>query len=173
MRHVKLSVACSLDGHIAAPDGGIDWIRMDVDYGMQAFLDSVDATLTLIGRGTYDFARNTGNRFFRNMKNYVFSRSLPPGPSDEVVVISENAVSFVQQLKQQPGRDIWLFGGHALTASLLQAGLLDEITLAIHPILLGGGTPLFSRLANRQPLELVRSKNYKNGVLVATYRAKP
>jgi dihydrofolate reductase len=85
------------------------------------------------------FARNAGNRFFSEMKNYVFSRSLPPGPADEVVVIPEDAVTFVRQL--QPGRARWLFGGHALAASLLQARPHGRVTLAIHPILLGGITP--------------------------------
>jgi dihydrofolate reductase len=171
MRKLKLSLACSLDQFIVAPDGSIDWIRMDADYGMNAFFASVDATL--IGRASYDWGRRSGNKFFSSMKNYVFSKSLPPGPEGEVEIISEDAAEFTRTLKQRPGKDIWLFGGHALASSLMNAGLVDEITLAVHPVLLGGGIPVFGPLTERQSWHLESSTAYPNDVVVIRYSKLP
>jgi dihydrofolate reductase len=167
MRKVKLSLACSLDQFIAGPDGAIDWIRSDVDHGMNAFFASVDAAL--IGRATYDTARRAGIGFFPFMKNYVFSNSLPPGLNGEVEIISGDAAQFTRTLKLQPGKDIWLFGGHALAASLMNADLVDEIRLAIQPVLLGGGIPAFGALTQCQFWRLESSSPYPNGVVLLQY----
>ncbi|MBB5339379.1 dihydrofolate reductase family protein [Tunturiibacter gelidoferens] len=170
MRLVKLSVACSLDGFLEGPDGGIDWIRGGADYGMEAFLASLDTTL--IGRRTFEFARRSGNKFFPSMTNYVFSTSLPSGVMDEVEVVGGDAVDFVSGLKKRrTGRDLWLFGGHELIASMLRSRLVDEILLTVHPVLLGGGLPLFGSFAERQELKLVEAKPLKNGVVMLSYRA--
>jgi dihydrofolate reductase len=167
MRKLKLSLACSLDQFIVGPDGSIDWIRMDADYGMNAFFASVDTAL--IGRASYDWGRRSGNKFFSSMKNYVFSNSLPSVHDGEVEIISGDAAEFTRALKQSPGKDIWLFGGHGLSASLINADLVDEITLAVHPILLGGGIPVFGALSQRQSWSLESSKPYPNGVVVLRY----
>jgi dihydrofolate reductase len=170
MRLVKLSVACSLDGYLEGPDGAIDWIRRDADYGMGAFLASLDTAL--IGRRTYEFARRSGNKFFPSMTNYVFSKSLPAGPMDEVEIIGGDAVDFVSGLKKRKtGKDLWLFGGHELIASMLRSRLVDEIFLTVHPVLLGGGLPLFGSLAEQQELKLIDAKPLRNGVVMLSYRA--
>jgi dihydrofolate reductase len=167
MRRVKLSLACSLDLRIAAADGAIDWIRMDADYGMTAFMASVDTAL--IGRKTYDMACSTGNRFFSTMKNYVFSKSLRAGKSGEVEIIAEDAADFTHRLKTQSGKDIWLFGGYALTASLLAAELVDEIRLVVYPVLLGGGPTVFGPLEKRQNWKLESCIPHKNSAIVLHY----
>jgi dihydrofolate reductase len=167
MRKVKLSLACSLHQFIAAPDGAIDWIRMDADYGISAFFASVDTAL--IGRATYDTAQRSGNKFFPSMTNYVFSNSLPPGPAAEVEIIPGDAAEFTRTLKQRPGKDIWLFGGHAIASSLMHADLVDEITLAIHPILLGGGIPVFGELSARKLWKLDQATSFPNGVVLLRY----
>src|SRR5271170_5469239 len=118
MRLLKLSVACSLDGFLEGPDGAIDWIRRDADYGMGAFLASLDTVL--IGRRTFEMARRSGNKFFSAMTNYVFSKSLPAGVSDDVEIIGEDAVDFVRGLKaSRTGKGLWLFGGRELIGSML------------------------------------------------------
>jgi dihydrofolate reductase len=167
MRKLKLSLACSLDQFIVGPDGSIDWIRMDADYGMNAFFASVDTAL--IGRASYDWGRRSGNKFFSSMKNYVFSNSLPSGHDGEVEIISGDAAEFTRALKQSPGKDIWLFGGHALSASLMNAELVDEIRLAIQPVLLGGGIPVFGELSTRQLWKLDEATSFPNGVVLLRY----
>ena len=71
-----------------------------------------------------------------------------------------------------PGKDIWLFGGASLTASLVNAGLVDEFWLSVHPIILGSGKPLFHGVKNRVPLNLIQSKSYTSGLVSLTYTLK-
>jgi dihydrofolate reductase len=183
MRKVKYFVANSLDNFIARPDGGVEWLFNDgTDYGMAEFFRSIDCVL--LGRKTYDFATGHGQRQRKSkkskkkasaswgMKSYVFSRTLKAEPDDDFTVVSENAGAFVWKLKNEPGRDIWLMGGGALAGSLLTAGVVDEIGLNIHPVLLGEGIPLFSGLTIQRDLELIESKAHQNGCVQVAYRVR-
>lgn len=163
MRIVKMYTACSLDGYVAGHGGDTRWISLEGDDDRDAFIFSSDTAL--IGRRSFEHARGRGGEFFLTATNYVFSSTLPPGRSDDVEIIAEPAATFVSRLKQQPGEDIWLFGGPALTASLLDAGLVDHIVLNVHPILLGGGTPLFARFAHRQLLKCLHARPFPSGVV--------
>jgi len=181
MRKVKYFVANSLDNFIARPDGGVEWLFNDgTDYGMAEFYRSIDCVL--LGRKTYDFATGQQQRksrkakkkasVGRGMKSYVFSRTLKAEPDDDFTVVSENAGAFVRKLKKEPGKDIWLMGGGELAGSLLTAGVVDEIGLNIHPVLLGQGIPLFAGLTVQRNLELVESKAHQNGCVQVDYRVK-
>jgi dihydrofolate reductase len=75
----------------------------------------------------------------------------------------------VQRVKEERGKDIWLFGGAALTRSLLALHLIDEIALAVHPIILGGGKRLFPQLTKRMELQLLDTKTYSSGLVALTY----
>jgi dihydrofolate reductase len=166
MRRLILSLACSLDGYIAGADGSFDWIRMDAeDDGVATLMASVDTAL--IGRRTYEMARAMGQPFFRNMKNFVFSKTLEPGRQKEVEIVRDDPVEFARALKGKPGKDIWLFGGYGLTSTLLRE--VDEVALAIQPILLGDGLPLFPKLRQRQGLELLECRAFANGVVRLRY----
>ncbi len=167
MRRLKLSAACSLDAYIAGVDGSYDWIRRDADYRMEEFFASVD--VALIGRKTFEMARRAKQPFFSSMTNYVFSTTLPAGRDDDVEIVAAEPAGFVRELKSQAGKDIWLFGGYGLTSSLLIAGEVDEMRLAVQPVLLGDGIPLFPRLQDRRAVELLESKAYGNGVVVLRY----
>jgi dihydrofolate reductase len=103
------------------------------------------------------------------MKNFVFSRALA-APSGKVTIVSEEATAFVHSLKQQKGKDIALMGGGELARSLFQAGLIDELALTIHPILLGDGIPLFHPISRPIQLELLESRSFRNGCVYAEYR---
>ena len=95
------------------------------------------------------------------------ARRPPPGPG--VTLVREDAGGFVRALKAQPGGGICVMGGGELAQALFAAGVIDEVGLNIHPILLGRGTPLF-RDAGRIPLELVESRVLHGGCVLATYR---
>ncbi len=75
----------------------------------------------------------------------------------------------VHSIKNEKGKDIWLFGGASLTASLMNLGLIDELWLSVHPILLGVGKPLFSGIEKRVPLQLTDSKTYDSGLVSLKY----
>jgi dihydrofolate reductase len=106
------------------------------------------------------------------MKTYVFSRTLKEIPSAEVKIVSGNAGEFVRNLKNQSGKDIWLMGGGNLAASLLKENLVDEISLAIQPVLLGSGIPLFPEIGRQIDLQLLNCKTYKNGIVSVSYGVK-
>jgi dihydrofolate reductase len=106
------------------------------------------------------------------MKTCVFSRTLKETPGAEVRIVSENAGEFVRNLKNQSGKDIWLMGGGNLAASLLKENLVDEISLAIQPVLLGSGIPLFPEIGRQIDLQLLNCKTYKNGIVSVSYRVK-
>ena len=87
-------------------------------------------------------------------------------------LVKGNIKEAVLAIKQQPGKDIWLFGGAGLTASLMNLNLVDEIGLAVHPVLLGGGKPLFKSIKDRINLALAEVKTYDSGLVALTYRLK-
>jgi dihydrofolate reductase len=183
MRKVKYFVANSLDNFIARPNGGVEWLFNDgTDYGMGEFFRSIDCVL--LGRKTYEFAvgqnpaKHKSKKPKRNantswgMKSYVFSRTLKPKSEHDFEIISNNAGDFVRKLRGESGKDIWLMGGGQLAGSLLSEGVVDEVSLNIHPILLGDGIPLFAGLSTQVNLELFASKAHKNGCVQVDYRVK-
>ena len=183
MRKVKYLVANSLDNFIARTNGGVEWLFNDgTDYGMSEFFGTIDCLL--MGRKTYEFAishTETGQKSKKTkrkasvswgMKSFVFSRTLKAGAADDFTIISENAGEFVRNLKNQPGKDIWLMGGGELAGSLLSEAVVDEIGLNIHPILLGKGIRLFADLTRQVDLELFSTQSHKNGCVQVDYRVK-
>ena len=103
---------------------------------------------------------------------YVFSQTLDAGQHAAVTVVSGNIGATVAALRSEPGRDIWLFGGGSLFASLLVARLVDQIEVAVMPVLLGGGTPLVSAGATRSRLILTRSNTSPSGIVNLQYQVQ-
>jgi dihydrofolate reductase len=177
MRIVTYGAACSLDGFIAGPNGEIDWLHMsdDVNEVMKAFWKDVDTIL--FGRKTWDFAASQGDGGggggWGRMHSYVFSRTLPPIERKDVTLVRDDAADFVRRLKSEPGGRICLMGGGELARSLLDAGLVDEVGLNIHPVLLGGGVPMFGAKGTRVPLELTECRTIQGGCVLANYRVAP
>lgn len=171
MRKVILNVAVTLDGFIEGPNGEYDWCFTDQDYGMSDFFKRIDAMF--IGRKSYEVlqAMDMGDNPFPKMNEYIFSNTLNKVTGDATIV-SGDIVTAIEKIKQEPGKDIWLFGGASLTAVLMNAGLVDELSLAVHPILLGSGKLLFSNNTGRIQLQLTDSKTYSSGLVILTYDVK-
>ncbi|WP_426060290.1 dihydrofolate reductase family protein [Hymenobacter sp. B1770] len=85
------------------------------------------------------------------------------------ILISGDIEAALRKIKDEPGKDIWLFGSASLTSSLFKLGLVDEISLVVHPIILGSGNPLFSQATDRVPPTLVDTKAYLSGLVSLTY----
>jgi dihydrofolate reductase len=170
MRKVKLFIATSLDGFIADKNGGIDWLFTDQDYGYADFYASIDTTLT--GYKTYEDLLGFGEFPYPGKTNYVFSRHHQKADDNPVTFISDDIAAFVQHLKQQPGQDIWLVGGGQINEVLLQAGLIEELIVSIHPTILGEGRPLFAGRTQRQDLQLMGSKTFETGLVQLIYQVK-
>jgi dihydrofolate reductase len=170
MRKIILGVAVTLDNFIEGPNGEYDWCFTDQDYGMKQFMDRIDSIF--YGRKSYEmmmksFEENSTNNPFQSKRSYVFSNTKKTMVDAEV--ISTDFVESVNQLKNNEGKDIWLFGGAVLTGSLLKAQLVDELWLSVHPILLGSGKLLFSGVNERIKLKLLDSKSYSSGLVSLNY----
>lgn len=174
MRKVILGLAVSLDGFIEGPNGEYDWCFSDQDYGLSDFFSRVDALF--IGRKSYEMAQlhaanNNGEVVpgMPRMNEYVFSNTLKEVKAG-ATLISGDSIAEVRKIKEQPGKDIWLFGGASLTDALMKEGLVDELWLSVHPILLGNGKQLFRRQDSRTRLTLLDSKTYNTGLVSLWYQ---
>ena len=169
MKRVRYSVAMSLDGYIAGPNGEYDWIVMDPHIDFGAIFSQFDTLL--MGRKTYEVTKAQGDSgMTKGIETYVFSRTLLQADCPGVTVVSDNLEGTVATLKEKPGKDIWLFGGGSLFRSLLGLGLVDSVEVAVVPVLLGGGVPLLLDPASRTQLKLSKHKVYpKTGTLALEY----
>lgn len=168
MRKVILSLAVSLDGYIEGPNGEYDWCFTDQDYGLSEFLQRVDTLF--MGRKSFEVYMKEGDSF-PQLKKYIFSNTLETVPPDATVVQGDIKKE-VEAIKNKSGKDIWLYGGASLTTSFINLGLVDEMWLTVHPILLGKGTPLFNHIQNRTHLQLLDAKTYSTGLVSLTYTFK-
>jgi dihydrofolate reductase len=168
MRKVILGVAVSLDSFIEGPNGEYDWCFTDQDYGLSTFFKRVDTVF--VGRKTYEMSLGMegGGAGFPKLKEYIFSTTLDK-VKDGATLIKGNIKTEVEKIKKEKGKDIWLFGGASLTTSLMNLELVDELSLAVHPILLGHGKPLFINIKDRIKLTLVDTKTYSTGLVSLTY----
>jgi dihydrofolate reductase len=164
MRNIVLQVALSLDGFIEGPGGEYDWCFTDQDYGMKDFLKRIDTLF--VGRKTFEMMEGKG---FGKKKQYVFSNTLKKS-SGETEIVKGDIGEQVRKIKMMQGKDIWLFGGASLAASLMNEGLVDELALAVHPILLGSGKPLFQGIKGRVKTKLIDVKTYSSGLAMLNYR---
>ncbi len=140
-KRLRYGVAVSLDGFIAGPNGEADWIVMDPSIDFEAMFKQFDTVV--MGRKTYEVVTAAGGSgAMPGMEVVVFSRTLPPSARKGVRVVNDDPRAVVAELKSKPGRDIWLFGGGVLFRSLLDAGLVDSVEIAVVPVLLGSGVPL-------------------------------
>jgi dihydrofolate reductase len=171
MRRVRYQVACSLDGYIAGPNGEFDWIIVDPEIDFEALFRQFDTLL--MGRRTYELMQGQGSGAWSGMRTVVFSRTLRPAEHQEVRVVAEDAAVVVNELKQEPGKDIWLFGGGELFRSLLDAGCVDTVEPAVIPVLLGGGIPLLPAPAVQRSLALKGHRIFKTGIVLLEYSVKP
>jgi dihydrofolate reductase len=180
MRKIILSLAASLDGFIEGPNREIDWIPNDPETAaeLNAFAKKIDTVL--YGRVSYelfgqyrpaDDAPDDEKQFYdavSRMKKYVFSTTKTEFSGD-AILIQENIKDELIELKMRPGKDIWLFGGSKLITSLLNLDLIDCLELAIIPVILGSGTPMFKGITSRKPLVLLNTKTYNAGISWHSY----
>lgn len=169
MRKIILGVAVSLDGFIEGPNGEYDWCFTDQDYGMSDFMKRIDTIF--YGRKSYEMmmtAEQSGQNPYAKMKSYVFSNTLTKA-YEGTETISGDIAEQVKALKNSSGKDIWLFGGASLTTTFINEGLLDEMSLAVHPLLLGAGKPLFNNIDGRKYFKLTQSTAYSSGLVIMNY----
>jgi dihydrofolate reductase len=178
----------SLDGFVSGPNGELDWFVYDgflkgTEFGEYArnVITSVDTIL--LGRLTYEefasywpTAKDNDpvvTERINNLPKYVFSRSLKQvawGDWGTARLVREDAATAVRKMKQEPGRDIVIYGSATLVSALMKAGLLDEYQLVVFPVVLGKGRPEFKDLSERYPLRLIDVKQFQSGALKLVYQ---
>jgi dihydrofolate reductase len=172
MRRIRYAVATSLDGYIASPNGEYDWILADpeIDFaGMMAQFDTM-----LMGRRTYEAMGAVEGPGSQGMDVWVVSRTLKPEDHPAVTVVAENVDERLRQLRAQPGKDIWLFGGGDLFRSLLEMDKVDTVEVAVMPVFLGGGVSLLPAPAVRRSLSLTAHRVYAHtGTVSLEYAVQP
>jgi dihydrofolate reductase len=167
-RNVVLSVAVSLDGYIARRDGSVDWLIMDPEMDFKKMVSAFDVIVA--GRKTLDPALDKGGGGgMGKMACFVFSRTLPPGKRNGVEYVGRPPKELVRELKAQPGKDIWLMGGGELAREFLRDDLIDRIELAVIPVLLGSGIPLFPSGFPQRNYALAEQRSYSSGILSVSY----
>lgn len=144
MRKVILSVAVSLDGFIEGPKGEYDWCPPPSEKEMKEFMDDID--IIFMGRKSYEMA---GTSMFPDKQCYVFSNTLKKVKKN-AKLISGDFKKEVETIRQQPGKNIWLYGGASLTTDFINHQLIDEMWLGLVPVILGSGKPLFQNITERQ-----------------------
>ncbi|GGJ69877.1 dihydrofolate reductase [Anoxybacillus voinovskiensis] len=176
-RRIILDLAVTLDGFIEGKNGEVDWCIMDSEMGFINFLNQIDTIL--YGRKSYDlwgqFTPETTDdaekeiwELIHSKKKYVFSRTQKEA-DDKAIFINDNILEEVLKLKNEPGKDIWLYGGANLITTFINLGLIDEFRLSVHPVILGEGKPLFIDIKQRLNLKLVNTRTFSSGVVQLIY----
>ncbi len=170
MRKVTLNLAMSLDGFIEGPNGEYDWCFADQDYGMTDFLNNADAIF--LGRKSYEVLMEAGPEMFAALKLYVFTDTLTSVEGSTEIIRSANFNERVDEIRHQPGGNIWLYGGAELVAAFVAQKQINEFVLSVHPVILGSGKPLF-KVADRTNLMFLGSESFSSGLVQLRYTFKP
>lgn len=173
-RKVIYGGACSLDGYFAGRNGELDWLHFSKDVEAIMKQSWAGADTILMGRKTWQAPAGSGGGGggMKGVKSYIFSRTLTTIPGKGAQLVTTDAGDFVRALKQQPGKDIIVMSGGNFATSLLQAGVIDEIGLNVHPVLLGAGVPAFLDPGLRINLELAECRQLDGGCVLVTYRVR-
>jgi dihydrofolate reductase len=182
MRRVKAGLFVSLDGVTESPEKWqFDHVDEDMMAAMGSHINSEDTIL--LGRVTYQdwvgyWPTSTEEPYASHINHtpkVVFSTTLDTvewGKWDNITLVTGDPAEEIRRLKEQPGRDIGVAGSPTLVRSLLQEGLLDELTLMFHPVLVGQGKRFFADGGDLERLQLVRSKITRTGVAILTYEPR-
>ncbi|MFF3862556.1 dihydrofolate reductase family protein [Streptomyces sp. NPDC002209] len=189
MRKLTYFVGSSIDGFIAAPDGGFDFLMAHVteDYLPHLAAEYAD-TLPTAGRAALGVADGPNTRFdtvlmgratyaqglsagltspYAHLRQIVLSRSLTTSPDPAVEVTADDPVALVRKLKQEDGLGIWLCGGADLAGRLLPE--IDELIVKQYPVVAGSGIPLFRADFSPHTFRLTDSRVFEGGNLILSY----
>ena len=181
MRKVFFFMMVSLDGFFEGPNQDISWHNVDEEFNEFAINQLKEVDTLLFGRVTYQGMANYWPTesaisddpivaaLMNSLPKIVFSKTLHAVEWDNSRLIKENIAGEISKLKQQPGKDIAIFGSSDLTVALTQMDLVDEFRIMINPVVLGNGKPLFQGIQNKLDLKLLKTKVFKSGNVLHYY----
>jgi dihydrofolate reductase len=185
MRKLILLVHTSLDGFVAGRNGELDGFEQGEENLRFVCKLTETADTAFFGRISYQLLDNwwptakdragatQGEIAFSNWYNHaiknIVSTTLPKGNSDNIKIISENIVDEVVKLKEQPGKEILIFGSPSVSQLLMQNGLIDSYWIFINPTIFGEGISLFKGSEPKTKLNIVATKQFPNGEIGHNY----
>jgi dihydrofolate reductase len=172
----------TLDGFFEGPNQDIGWHNVDEEFNEFAAEQLDTIGLILFGRVTYQgmasfwptpFAIENDPVIAAQMNRFpkiVISRTLDKAEWSNTRLIKDSVAVEITRLKQQPGKDLAIFGSANLTASLMRLGLVDELRVMVNPVILGQGTPLFKGMTEKVNLKLTKTRTFRNGNVLLYYQ---
>jgi len=186
MRKLKLQMQLSVDGYISGPGGEMDWMVWSWDNELKNYVNGITRSVDqiLLGRKlaeefiphwaakaadkdepNADFARKIAST-----PKIVFSKTLDTFDDETTTLISDANPYLINQIKNQQGNDIIVYGGGSFVSGLIEQGLIDEYHLFMNPVVLGKGRPIFNSMEEQLKLQLIRAKPFACGIVVLAYR---
>lgn len=185
MRKVISFMHISLDGFVAGPNGEMDWIKFDEEMFDYIGKRISEGDTAIYGRVTYEMMENywptaadkptatrhdiEHSRWYKKVRKVVLSKTKKDAGLANTTIISDNLSDRINEIKQQSGNDILLFGSPSATHSLMQQNLIDGYWLFVNPIILGRGIPLFENIKDKIKLNLVTTRQFNCGVTELNY----
>jgi dihydrofolate reductase len=184
MRKIIVCLATTLDGYIAGPNDEMDWLVRDesIDFGdiLADILKGIDTIF--YGRVSYDLWGNyqpenaspklkDAYKLLHSKTKYVFSKTKKQGDG-KAIFINSNIKEKVTEMLNQPGENIWLYGGGKIVSTFVNLNLVHAYRLAVHPVIIGAGTLLFNDIKQKSQLQLIRTESSPKGVISLNYETK-
>ena len=171
----------SLNGFFKGPDGDLSWAHDDEESDAFAIESNKEGGILLFGRVTYEMMAGFwltpyAHELYAEMadgmnkaEKVVFSRTLVKPEWNNTRVVKDDMVEEIKMLKQIRGKDMAILGSGSIVNQLTEAGLIDEYQIMIHPIVLGGGTPILNGIKRKLNLKLISSRVFKSGKVLLCY----
>jgi dihydrofolate reductase len=178
----------TLDGFMAGPRGELDWHFSHWNDEMEEYIAEQGKTIDtlLVGRIAYEsmanhwpaIAANPSARrkdlefadWMNNLPKIVFSKTLQEVRWNNSRLVKDRIPEEIAKVKQQPGKDLIMWGGVSIANTFVKLGLIDEYQIWVAPVVLGNGKSLFKSISNRRNLILVKTKTFSNGVVILYYK---
>lgn len=186
MRSLIFFMHTSLDGFVAGQNGEMEWIKLDDEMFDFVATMTAQADTALYGRVTYEMMQSywpkagqqpnatkhdiEHSAWYNKVLKVVLSKTISDTELDNTIVISNHLSEHINQLKEQEGKNILIFGSPRASQSLLNEGLIDEFWLFVNPIILGQGMPLFKGISTTTKLKLITNKTFPCGVIALHYK---
>lgn len=174
MTRIVYHVAMSADGYIASADGGVAWLtpfeQSGSDHGFVDFYAGIDGLL--FGSRTFEQALTFGPWPFSGKPCWVFSRRDLAVPEPMVEVTARSPREIFRECESRGLARVWLVGGGILASAFRSERLITDYVLAVVPILLGEGIPLFAEKGKREDLSLIGQQEYPTGIVLLKYERR-
>ena len=185
MRKLISFMHISLDGFVAGPNGEMNWITLGEEIFDHVGERIGDTDTALYGRVTYEMMENywptagdkpnasrhdmKHSKWYKKAHKIVLSKTMKDAGLTDTTIISDNISVKINEIKQQAGGEILLFGSPTATHSLIQQNLIDGYWLFVNPIILGQGIPLFTNIKDKMKLQLLTTRQFTSGVTELNY----